>query len=130
METTKKIDYWYDIAFYDLQTARQMQKTKRYLYTVFLCQQSIEKMLKALFLKKCGKEAPFTHNLVYLASAVNAGLDDEHTNLLSELTTYYIAGRYPTYKAKLSRLVKSKRAEDMLKQTEGLFQCLRRKLKS
>ena len=130
MDTAEKIAYWYDIALYDLQTARQMQKTKRYLYTVFLCQQSIEKMLKAFYLQRFNKEAPFTHNLVYLESLMNTGMDEAHRDLLSELTTYYIAGRYPTYKSRLSALVKRKKAEEIMAQTEGLFLWLRKKLKS
>ncbi len=130
METTRKIDYWFDIALYDLQTARQMQKTKRYLYTVFLCQQSLEKLLKAFYLKKHEKEPPFTHNLVYLENLTELRMEEERKHLLSELTAYYIAGRYPTYKAKLSRLVSKRRAEKLLEQTEGVFKWLRREIKS
>jgi len=87
-------------------------------------------MLKAFHLRRLKKEAPFTHNLVYLESLVDTGMEEEHKVLLSELTTYYIAGRYPTYKAKLSGLVKKKKAQEIMEQTEGLFQWLRRNLKS
>jgi HEPN domain-containing protein len=68
MNIKQKSKYWIDIADYDLETARSMQKSRRYLYTIFMCQQAIEKILKALYIQKYRKEAPFTHNLIYLQS--------------------------------------------------------------
>jgi HEPN domain-containing protein len=66
---------WIALADYDLETARHMFTTERYLYVIFLCHLSIEKMLKAhvaevthtipikshdliYFVKKCGLELP------------------------------------------------------------------------
>ena len=96
MDPKKKIEYWLDIADYDMQTAHHMQRSNRYLYAVFMCQQAIEKILKALYIQKLGKEAPFSHNLVYLHSLIDVGLTDEKLLTMAELTTYYIEGRYPT----------------------------------
>ena len=59
MEISEKIEYWLDIADYDIQTARSMQNTGRYLYTVFMCQQAAEKILKANYIRRFSKEAPF-----------------------------------------------------------------------
>jgi HEPN domain-containing protein len=38
---------WIALAEYDLETARHMLKTGRFLYVIFLCHLSLEKMLKA-----------------------------------------------------------------------------------
>ncbi|HNT28701.1 MAG TPA: HEPN domain-containing protein, partial [bacterium] len=46
MEQAEKTAYWFEIAEYDLETARAMLKTKRYLYVGFMCHQTIEKALK------------------------------------------------------------------------------------
>lgn len=129
MNINEKIEHWLDIASYDLETARKMQETGRYLYTAFMCQQAIEKMLKALYLQKFGKEAPPSHNLIYLESAVVPGSDDAQRSLLAELTTYYIEGRYPTYKAKLSALVDESKGRDVLQRTEEVFTWLRGKVR-
>lgn len=43
---------WLKQAEYDLGTAEAMFKSKRYIYTVFMCHLSIEKALKGLY----GKE--------------------------------------------------------------------------
>lgn len=127
MNTAQKVAYWVDIARYDLETARQMQRTKRYLYTVFMCQQSIEKLLKAIYLLKFKKEAPRSHNLVYLESLASLAIDDQQQNLLAELTAYYIEGRYPNYKVKLSALLSRRKAGVILGRTEVLFRWLKKK---
>jgi len=42
----KKYKYWLDIAEYDLETARAMYISGRYLYVAFMCQQAVEKNSK------------------------------------------------------------------------------------
>lgn len=41
-----KINYWIELADYDLKTAKAMLDTKRFLYVGFMCHQVIEKTLK------------------------------------------------------------------------------------
>lgn len=41
-------EYWFDLAEYDLVTAKAMLDTKRYLYVGFMCHQSIEKNIKRI----------------------------------------------------------------------------------
>jgi hypothetical protein len=48
MNKDDKYLHWEDIASYDLETAESMLKSGRYLYVVFMCQQSIEKLAKGL----------------------------------------------------------------------------------
>lgn len=45
------IKYWVELAEYDIETANILLERKRYLYVLFTCQQSVEKMLKALVVK-------------------------------------------------------------------------------
>ena len=42
-----KVQYWIDIAEYDMETASAMLQTGRYLYVGFMCHQTMEKILKA-----------------------------------------------------------------------------------
>lgn len=48
MNRKEKIAYWLDIADYDLGTAKAMMDANRYLYVIFMCQQAVEKIIKAL----------------------------------------------------------------------------------
>ncbi|MGD9733691.1 MAG: HEPN domain-containing protein [Desulfamplus sp.] len=62
-----KIQYWSDLSDYDIDTAEAMLNTKRYLYVGFMTHQSIEKILKAYYVKIHNETAPFSHNRSYLA---------------------------------------------------------------
>jgi HEPN domain-containing protein len=62
-----KIQCWLDIADYDLETAKAMLKTKRYLYVGFMCHQVIEKGLWAYYVYALKETPPYTHNLMYLS---------------------------------------------------------------
>lgn len=46
MDNHEKYAHWEDIAQYDLETAKAMLSSGRFLYVVFMCQQSIEKIIK------------------------------------------------------------------------------------
>ncbi|OQY33403.1 MAG: hypothetical protein B6243_06545 [Anaerolineaceae bacterium 4572_5.2] len=58
MKLQDKVEHWLDIAEYDLETAIAMQNSGQYLYTVFMRQQAVEKLLKAPSAK--GRRSP-TH---------------------------------------------------------------------
>ena len=57
------------------------------------------------------------------------GTSDKQLKLIAELTAYYIEGRYPTYKKKLSALIDEAKSTSILKETEVLFKWLKSKLK-
>ena len=44
-----KVQYWIDLAEYDIETAEAMFETKRFLYVGFMCHQVIEKSLKGYY---------------------------------------------------------------------------------
>jgi len=47
-KTTKKVRAWLDIAMEDLDVARKLFKSGRYLYSAFFCQQTVEKISRQL----------------------------------------------------------------------------------
>ncbi len=48
MVDQKIIQMWLDRVVYDMDTAKAMLQTGRWIYSIFMCQQSLEKCLKAL----------------------------------------------------------------------------------
>ena len=77
-----KILYWFELAVYDMETARAMLKTRRYLYVGFMCHQVIEKSLKAYYWYRKGAEPPYSYNLLLLAgkSGIYPVMTDEQKN--------------------------------------------------
>jgi HEPN domain-containing protein len=119
---------WVNASRYDLQTARALLRSRRYIYVLFMCQQSIEKLLKAHVTRATGEIAPRIHNLVRLAELSGQAFTDEERVVLERLSLYYLQARYPPEIAALAKTVKRATAADHLRQTEALWKRLRRRL--
>ena len=126
----EKTKYWIDISDYDLQTAKAMHETKRYVYVGFMCHQVIEKILKGHCVKVTNQMPPYIHNLNILSkkSGVFDTLSDEHKALLNVLEPLNIEARYPSYKNKIFKLMTGEKSKQILKQTEELQKWLKEKL--
>jgi HEPN domain-containing protein len=121
---------WIERANYDFKTAEAMLISRRYLYVAFMCQQSLEKMLKAIAIQ-AGKDALRTHNLVRLAeiAEVYAILSTQDQDLLADLTPFAIEARYGDYRDKLSEIINKRMAVQYFDRTRGILKCLKRKIK-
>jgi len=126
----EKIQYWTDMAEYDLETAKVMLKGKRFLYVGFMCHQVIEKILKGFYVFAKKENAPYTHNLSYLAnqSGVNDKMTEEHKDFLDLLEPLNIEARYPTHKERLMHSLNDKRCKEIMQKTEGLYQWIKQQL--
>ena len=67
MPRDDKVNYWVSIAEYDLETAEVMLVNNRFLYVGFMCQQAVEKMLKAYYVAVKMENPPYIHQLLKLA---------------------------------------------------------------
>lgn len=115
---------WAERAVYDLDTARAMLESKRYLYVLFCCQQAVEKMLKAIIAQRSQELPPRGHQLVRLAERAQIPLKEEQADFLRELSTHYIQSRYPEEIADISSQVSAQRAQQVVEKTEEVVQWL------
>jgi HEPN domain-containing protein len=133
LNSTKKYEYWEDIADYDLETAQSMLDTGRYLYVVFMCQQAVEKLVKGLFVLSNEEEPPRVHNIYNIFKKINLTEKpenfeekvDKYKPLMVRLLSYYIAERYPSYKEKLSSILDKNEAADILISTKEMYSWLK-----
>ncbi|MBF0412362.1 MAG: HEPN domain-containing protein [Desulfamplus sp.] len=125
-----KIQYWSDLSDYDIDTAEAMLNTKRYLYVGFMTHQSIEKTLKAYYVKIHNETAPSSHNLSYLAK--KSGLYEEFTEDQKAFTDILepmnIECRYPAYKDRLFQSLTDERCKEILKNTKELQEWIKQRL--
>ncbi|MBI5300454.1 MAG: HEPN domain-containing protein [Deltaproteobacteria bacterium] len=121
---------WVERADYDLETAKFLFKGGRYLYVAFMCQQCIEKTLKAYITSK-EKSPPLIHNLLRLAeeSDLMRSMTDGQRLLLADLNPFYIKTRYGEYKDELSKICTAVSAKDMLAKTQEFVKWLKPKIK-
>ena len=92
-----EIHVWWEQAKADFKTAEIVLKGGRFYAAVFFCQQSMEKALKAYFLKKSRNpqaQEMFSHSLIFLAKACR--LPERFHKFLRELTPEYVNTRYPS----------------------------------
>ena len=98
-----KFQEWIDIAEEDLSTAEVCVNAGKYLWGIVMCQQTIEKMLKGLYVKQNNEIPKKTHNLLILSQDVKITheLTEEHNKLFNLLLLYYLGSRYPDKRDKL-----------------------------
>lgn len=131
VNTKKQVEYWLDMAEYDLVSAKAMLEARRFLYVGFMCHQVAEKSLKAFFCQTQKKEPPYTHNLLVLAEQSKLDLlgQDEFLALFNELMPLNIQSRYPEDKELLLKTLTKKRCEELYRRTKELSKWIRKLLK-
>ena len=88
----EEVKKWWEQAKDDLEKARILFDSKKYDGTVFYCQQTVEKAIKALLLKEKCKIIKI-HDLVKLSREIN--LPENLIEYCKEITQSYIYSRYP-----------------------------------
>ena len=124
------VKYWLELSEYDLETAKAMLATKRFLYVGFMCHQSTEKVLKALYSKKNNDTAPYTHSLAYLVKLtdLDENIPEEFDDFLNDLEPLNIEARYPSYKEKLLAELNESRCNSLILNTNKFVSWIKEKL--
>lgn len=117
---------WIKSSNYDIKTAEHMFATGRYVYVLFMCHLSVEKLLKALYEATYEKVPPKTHNLIYLSNAVKLEIPENLLQTIESLNDLSIVTRYPEDINALVKAFKKDRAADYLKKTKELLKWLKK----
>jgi HEPN domain-containing protein len=124
----KDVRAWVDASRYDLQTAKALLVSRRYIYVLFMCQQAMEKLLKAVITARTAQFPPRVHSLVRLAELAALDLSQEERSFLERLSFYYIQSRYPPEVHALAKNVTRRLVTAHLEETEAVWKRLRRRL--
>lgn len=129
-DSNTAVSYWVDIADYDLETAHAMLATERYLYVGFMCHQTIEKLLKAYYVRTTNDSPPHTHSLSRLAdlSGLYAELNESQKDLLDMLEPLNVETRYPTQKDMILKSLTREKCEALIGKTKELSEWIKRQL--
>lgn len=104
MDNDKIIRYWIESSDDDFETMQTLFKSKKYAWSLFLGHISLEKLLKALYVCKLNKTAPYMHNLYRIAELSEIDISEEHADWLDMVTTFNINARYDDYKREFYKL--------------------------
>ena len=125
-----KVNYWIEIADYDLETARVMLNNGRFLYVGFMCHQAVEKILKAYHVKNTKEMPPYIHGLKKIAEKSNiySEFSEEQIMVLATLEPLNVEGRYPMFKEQISKTLNESICKKLIKDTEELMKWIKNKL--
>ena len=128
----ERVEYWLELADYDIETAKAMLQTKRYLYVGFMCHQATEKAIKAIIARDCAKDdiPPKTHDLSKLAirAKLIEVMSEEQQDFIEELNPLNIEARYPENKEQIALALTPERCKAIIAGTEKLLCWIKKQL--
>jgi len=129
-QVSRQVDYWFDLAEYDMATARTMLVGGHLLYVGFMCHQVVEKALKGVYTARCQAVPPKMHALVKLAqlSTIFDDMTEDQREWMTALQPMNIESRYPAEKAKLLAVLSVPECERMIVETTEMLQWIKQKL--
>lgn len=92
------VNHWIETSDDDFNTMLSLYNSKSYSWSLFLGHISVEKLLKALYVKRFREHAPFTHNLYRLSELTGLEISEEYSDWLDEITSFILNARYDDYK--------------------------------
>ena len=98
------IQHWVDSAKQNYSTMQHLIDSKDYSWALFLGHLVIEKLLKAIYVKKLKTHAILTHDLLRLANKIGLTLTDDQQEWLDEITTFNLNARYDSHKQDFHKL--------------------------
>ncbi|MBL7160768.1 MAG: HEPN domain-containing protein [Candidatus Aenigmarchaeota archaeon] len=112
---------WIQKAEHDFNTAKVNFEQGIYDASAFFCQQSIEKALKALYIKTF-KKLLKTHDLYYLGKKLS--LPVKLLEICEEIGSFYVETRYPDSYSEFD----NKKVEESIQKTEKVLTWIRGKI--
>lgn len=129
MTRDKHIKHWYNSANESWDSAVYLAKGKHASLALFALHLTIEKFLKALWLKESvSNTPPYTHDLQKLCDEVELEINAGDYDFLSVMNSWNIRGRYPDYTKKLYQNTTAKYLEEQIEKVEKLKKWLEEKI--
>jgi HEPN domain-containing protein len=128
VDIEKQVSYWKEVAADDWRVANKLIAGSETLQAMFFAHLTMEKILKAHVCKRTQDYAPMIHNLLSLAQRASITLTPESKELLAELTTYNIRGRYPDMRGGHLEKPTLQYAKSVLEKTKEMYEWLKNQL--
>lgn len=125
MDIQKQIAYWRDGSVSNLESAEVLFAKGKRWEGLFFCHLALEKILKALIVKKTLSYPPRIHHLLRLKDLAALHLERGALETLAEMNDFAFEGRYPLPSQSLPSETEGQR---LLRQTQETHQWLMKKL--
>jgi HEPN domain-containing protein len=123
----QEVEIWWKQSEKDLDSAEKNFKIEEYHLVVFLCQQAIEKGLKAYYIKKKQTSPGTVHSLIYLATETK--VPAKFYKFFRSLMPQFVNTRYPDAAYGVpSELYDKEIALEFLEKTTEVMQWLKKEI--
>lgn len=117
----RQISHWLAGSAEDFDVASSLVDQGKIRHGLFFAHLSLEKSLKALFCQNQQELAPPIHNLLRLADKAGLALNPHQRELLAEVNSFNIEGRYPELHLPVPTQVT---AEEYIEKIREMLECL------
>lgn len=123
----KYIVFWRDSAVDNMKTAESLLHSKRYNFAMFMCQQTLEAILKCAFLKLKEERPPFIHKLPRLLTMSGLKVPPWLDKIILRVDAHYIKARYFNDRFN-SQIYNQKNAAGLIEHTRKALQWFAKEL--
>ena len=124
MDAERVKEFWAEDARESLRVAWHLYEKEDYSYALFFGHLAIEKMLKAIYVRRKGEQAPYIHNLLRLAEYASLPITDDRRNWFIKVTSFNLEARYPDERRTFRKTCTPAFTETQLRQIDEVFQWL------
>ena len=128
IDVEKIVKHFIETSDDDFKTMLSLYDSKSFGWSLFLGHISVEKLLKAVYVNKYRKHAPFLHNLYRLAELSNIDLTDEQSDWLDKVTSFNLNARYDDYKREFYSLCTPEFAKELIEKIKILREWIKQML--
>ncbi len=124
----RMIEYYIESSDKDFKTMLDLYQTGNNAWALFVGHLVIEKMLKALYLKRIKSFPPYIHDLRRICEKANIELDQHQGVLLDSITRFNIRARYDDYKGSFYSLCTDRFTEEWIGNIKEIREWIKRML--
>lgn len=120
--------YWRTSSDLNYATMQNLMKTNEYPWALFMGHLVIEKLIKALYVKKLQTHPLLSHDLLRLFEKIDISLPLDYDEWLDKITTFNLNARYDDYKQSFYKLCTIDFTKEWINKIEILRQWLIKQL--
>lgn len=122
------IQHWKTTSDEDFITMLDLFKSKTFHWALFMGHISVEKLLKAYYVKINKKHSPPIHNLYRIAELSKLDLSEEYADWLDVITSFNINARYDDFKREFYKQCTKQYTEIWIEKIKEIRQWINQKL--
>lgn len=126
--TDKAVNFWLLSSKDNFTTATAMLKAGRYNFAMFMCQQAVESILKAVFIIQRNERPEYIHKLPRLVEMTDIKIPKTIDKKILKIDAHYIKARYKEDRFN-TKIYNKQNATALLKDTEDVIKWLTKKMK-